>query len=774
MASQQDIQNLINSYIIDNNTGAINPAKLREVLTTINISIPGGSSTNINAIPPLYLDGFTGDLTLNESQIQAFISKIEKENITVNLDDTATAIYLPGPSANLTITGDVTDIHYVSTPVNSYLYSGRKLILRNETGHDITLHHLESTAFRFRFPNNENFIWQPNETIEFSLKITGTNTGYYDFIGSIDTKESIGLGNVDNTSDMDKPVSDAQSMALDLKLDASAYNDRFSGKYISLSALNAAHPTANDGDYAIVDSGVGNDAKEYIWDNEDGWVLAGTNLAASTTDALAEGSTNLYHTSARVLATILSGFSTTVGGSVVNTDSVLQAFGKFQNQLNAFLYANNFIAKATTLVDADLMVVGDSADSFKTKTRTFAQLKITLGDLYKSWFLGINAVAGITYTIGLNDYKNRNVFTSTNPVAFTVPTNASVAIPIGATIESTVQGTGAVTVGGAGITFVQKNLVFTTGDTFYLTKIATDTWSVDGNPVSTTTKVNNTYFVDTVKGSNTTGVFEDESKPFATIDYVLGLSLTDNVTIVLQNVATFTMNTAITSNINVNITSTKACTLDISGNANTILHTGSGVQLSIIIPNGTLKNNRASSGAGTVLNSAVTHLFLRLQELYWNCSSNLIQYAGSGNQTSYIDIRKVQCAYTTTEFFKTMNGYVTPIDEVVCLVNNVNVGVYISSAPSTSVTEIKKLSGSGSLAMTSGRYKIGDIVTTGTCIVSGYAGVWFLNSVITSAGGIKVSDGYPTGGVVISGFICSCPKIFTDYGQNGAIYFVNF
>ena len=34
------------------------------------------------------------------------------------------------------------------------------------------------------------------------------------------TKDQVGLGNVDNTSDMDKPVSNAQQTALDLKQDA--------------------------------------------------------------------------------------------------------------------------------------------------------------------------------------------------------------------------------------------------------------------------------------------------------------------------------------------------------------------------------------------------------------------------------------------------------------------------------------------------------------------------------------------------------------------------
>jgi len=45
--------------------------------------------------------------------------------------------------------------------------------------------------------------------------------------------------------------------------------------------------------------------------------------------------TNLYFTVARVLATALTGFSTVTGGAVIATDTVLAAFGKIQNQLNA-------------------------------------------------------------------------------------------------------------------------------------------------------------------------------------------------------------------------------------------------------------------------------------------------------------------------------------------------------------------------------------------------------------------------------------------------------
>jgi len=110
-------------------------------------------------------------------------------------------------------------------------------------------------------------------------------------------------------------------------------SDRFKGKYASLVALQTAYPTANDGDYAIVDVGVGVDAKEYIWDSNDTEWVEGGSVGAATTDELPEGSTNLYFTAARVLATVLSGLSLVTGGAIVSTDTVLQAFGKLQKQI---------------------------------------------------------------------------------------------------------------------------------------------------------------------------------------------------------------------------------------------------------------------------------------------------------------------------------------------------------------------------------------------------------------------------------------------------------
>lgn len=154
-------------------------------------------------------------------------------------------------------------------------------------------------------------------------------------------KSDIGLGNVDNTSDANKPISTATQTALNLKLDASAYNDRYKGTYPSLAALQAAHPTSSTGDYAIVDPGAGTAALSYIWDVQDGWVR-GSDTAPTTTDALVEGSSNLYFTAARVRDADLTGLSTATNAAITATDSVLSAFGKLQAQVSArFLKAGD-------------------------------------------------------------------------------------------------------------------------------------------------------------------------------------------------------------------------------------------------------------------------------------------------------------------------------------------------------------------------------------------------------------------------------------------------
>lgn len=60
------------------------------------------------------------------------------------------------------------------------------------------------------------------------------------------------------------------------------------------------------------------------------WGAAGP----STTDALTEGSTNLYHTASRVLGQVLTGLSTAAGTVVTAAHTVLEAIGFLQKQVS--------------------------------------------------------------------------------------------------------------------------------------------------------------------------------------------------------------------------------------------------------------------------------------------------------------------------------------------------------------------------------------------------------------------------------------------------------
>lgn len=67
-----------------------------------------------------------------------------------------------------------------------------------------------------------------------------------------------------------------------LKNDVAYLQSRFKGSYETLNDLEVAHPTGENGDWAIVDE-VGENAKKYIWDNTDTkWVLTGITSGVET------------------------------------------------------------------------------------------------------------------------------------------------------------------------------------------------------------------------------------------------------------------------------------------------------------------------------------------------------------------------------------------------------------------------------------------------------------------------------------------------------------
>nr|WP_314371345.1 hypothetical protein [uncultured Acinetobacter sp.] len=127
------------------------------------------------------------------------------------------------------------------------------------------------------------------------------------------------------------------------KLDKVDFVQHFRGVFSSYAALVSALPVAIDGDYAHIDSGSGFDRMSAIWDGDDNkWLVNAVNVG-SNTDEVPEGSTNLYFTSERVRQTTLNSLETSNPVPLSASDTIIQALGKVQAQLNNASSSNEWV-----------------------------------------------------------------------------------------------------------------------------------------------------------------------------------------------------------------------------------------------------------------------------------------------------------------------------------------------------------------------------------------------------------------------------------------------
>ncbi len=106
-------------------------------------------------------------------------------------------------------------------------------------------------------------------------------------------------------------------------------------------ATTAQFPATGEGGkiYIAINQGTAaNPTRQYRWT---GSVYAEINPSPGTTDALAEGSTNLYFSESRVRNTVLTGLNLASSAAVAATDNVLAAFGKIQARLSLLGTAAN-------------------------------------------------------------------------------------------------------------------------------------------------------------------------------------------------------------------------------------------------------------------------------------------------------------------------------------------------------------------------------------------------------------------------------------------------
>lgn len=310
----------------------------------------------------------------------------------------------------------------------------------------------------------------------------------------------------------------------------------YRGTFINFTALQTALPTAEEGDYADVDAGAGDPVQRYIWDESDSeWVaqagsadpvtaaqvktlyesnpdtnaytdaekskLAGIAAGATAndnTDSLAEGSTNLYHTAARVLNVVLAGLSLASGAAVVDTDGVLVAFGKLQRQINDL--ATAISGKQDTLVSGtsiktingesvlgsgNIAISGGGA-SWGAITGTLAsQTDLQAALNGKAAVTTTRTIAGTTGSLVPSDAGNIVMCTSNSAVTLSIQLDSVGAWADGSVVTLKQLGSGVVTVAdGAGVTVNvfsgQTKSLRGQNASATLMRTASDTYGLDG------------------------------------------------------------------------------------------------------------------------------------------------------------------------------------------------------------------------------------------------------------------------------------------------------
>lgn len=126
----------------------------------------------------------------------------------------------------------------------------------------------------------------------------------------------------------------------------------FRGKYISLAALEAAIPTGEDGDYAIVDAGSGTDASQYIWDADEGWVQSsGVGTVVSITG---DGVDNTDPSNPVITFPVASEVDFTPSGTIssTNVQDAIEELGTEKQAALGFT-PENVSNKATDLTSPD-------------------------------------------------------------------------------------------------------------------------------------------------------------------------------------------------------------------------------------------------------------------------------------------------------------------------------------------------------------------------------------------------------------------------------------
>ena len=295
-------------------------------------------------------------------------------------------------------------------------------------------------------------------------------------------KGDVGLGNVDNTADADKPVSTATQTALNAKQDT------------LVSGTNIKTVNSN----SLLGSGNIEISSSVAWGGITGTLSTQTDLQ-SALDAkeptISAGTTGQYYRGDKSFQTL---DKTAVGLS--NLDNTSDANKPISTATQTALDGKQatITGAATTIDTEDLTasraLVSDGSGKVAVSDVTSTELGYLDGvtsavqtqvDAKTAKLISLNTQTGTTYTLVLGDADKLVEMNNAAANTLTVPPNSSVAFSTGTQIIVVQKGAGTTTIAaGSGVTLLSKDSALGIGGQYGAAtciKIATDTWYVIGD-----------------------------------------------------------------------------------------------------------------------------------------------------------------------------------------------------------------------------------------------------------------------------------------------------
>ncbi len=342
------------------------------VCTTSNTfqRIAGVESTSFPVVPPVPSGKIQATIILvSDAEVGPPSEPVVGNTYQEKAEFAPTDIYYDGIYQSFPVMGKSTRIvfHSVLTRLDGlqYIYAswtnGQILYVKNAQLTEVQLTHnatLTSTEMAWFFYNGQNLILKPGEIAQFQIDLINKK---FQYVGIIASKDSIGLSNVDNTSDINKPVSTAQAAADSATLSAAnSYTDgklssvyRVKGSVANYASLPSSGQIVGDV-WNLTDTGM-----NYVWTGSVWDALGVTVDISGKEDSSNKTSVVSGNESSSTLFATLSGIT-----------------GWIKNNMPSWLSVK------TTLVDADGLLMSDSAASGQTKTISWVNFKAAILALY--------------------------------------------------------------------------------------------------------------------------------------------------------------------------------------------------------------------------------------------------------------------------------------------------------------------------------------------------------------------------------------------------------